>query len=194
MRLESGMQRTTRQGTGFLRRFARAGQGTAAVEFAIIATPFFMLVIGVLELGMLFMASITLDAATFTASRQIRTGQLQLSGTNTAAGFQQAVCANMSWLSSADCNANVVVDVRTFSNFASMSTTPPVTNGALDPSKTTFDSGSACSIVLVRVFYPYTLLAPLLEPGLPNLGPTQRLITSSATFRNEDFAGLTPCS
>ncbi|HEY5072827.1 MAG TPA: TadE/TadG family type IV pilus assembly protein [Caulobacteraceae bacterium] len=183
-----------RRGLSFLRRFACERRGAAAVEFAIIATPFFMLLLGVVELGMLFMASTTLDAATFNASREIRTGQLQLYGTNTAAGFKSVVCANMSWLSASDCSANVVVDVRTFATFSSISVTPPITNGALDPSKTSFDSGTSCSIVLVRVFYPYTLLAPLLEPGMPNLGATQRLVTSSAAFRNEDFAGITPCS
>lgn len=164
------------------------------MEFALVAAPFFMLLMGVMELGMLFMASTTLDNATFTASRLIRTGQLQLSGANTAAGFKSAVCANMSWLSSSDCSANLLVDVRTFSTFSSISGSPPVTNGALDPTKTSFDPGTACSIVLVRVFYPYTLLSPLLEPGLPNLGTTQHLITSSAAFRNEDFVGITPCS
>jgi len=194
MDFSSAMAEHPRRAASFLRRFLRMREGAAAVEFALIAFPFFMLIVGVLELGMLFMASTTLDSATFTASRMIRTGQLQLNGNNTAAGFQAAVCADMSWLSSAQCSANVVVDVRTFADFASISTTPPVTNGALDPTKTEFDSGAGCSIVLVRVFYPYTLIAPLLEPGLPNLGPTQVLLTSSDTFRNEDFASTTPCS
>jgi Flp pilus assembly protein TadG len=180
--------------TRLVARFARARGGASAVEFAIIATPFFMLVFGIVELGLLFMAGTTIEAATLDASRAIRTGQLQQSGNNTAAAFKTSVCNNMVWISGADCTSNVVVDVRTFADFAAISLAPPVTGNALDPTKTTFNSGGACSIVLVRVFYPYTLMAPLYEPGMPNLGPTQRLITATVAFRNEDYAGLTPCS
>lgn len=175
-------------------RFVQARSGAAAIEFGLIAIPFLMLLMGVFELGMLFVASTTLDSATASASRLIRTGQLQASGNNTAAGFQSTVCANMAWLSSTQCASQVLVDVRTFSDFASVSASPPVSNGALDPTQTEFDPGGACSIVLVRVFFPYTLIAPLLQPGIPNLGSSQVLITSSAAFRNEDYGSATPCS
>lgn len=177
-----------------VRRFIRSRRGASAVEFAIIATPFFMLIYGIVELGLLFMAATTIEAATLDASRNIRTGVFQQSGSPTPAAFKTAVCGEMTWISVSDCNANVVVDVRTFADFSSISVTPPVTGNALDPSKTTFNPGTACSIVLVRVFYPYTLMAPLIEPGMPNLGPSHRLVTSTVAFRNEDYAGLTPCS
>ena len=177
-----------------VRRFLRHERGATAVEFAILALPFFTLLFGVLELGLLFMASTILDAATLTAARHIRTGAMQASSANTAAGFKADVCNNMSWLSSSDCTANVVVDVRTFASFGTISSSPPVTNGAIDSTKTTYDAGVACSIVLVRVFYPYALYTPLLDPGLPNLGPTHRLITSAAAFRNENYSGALPCS
>ena len=176
------------------RGFRRARQGAAAVEFALVATPFLALMFGIGELGLLFMAATNIESATIDASRAIRTGAFQQSAAPTAAKFKSAVCADMAWVSAADCSANVQVDVRTFADFADVSTTPPVTDGALDPSKTVFNPGTACSIVLVRVFYPYALMAPLLEPGLPNLGPGKRLITSTVAFRNEDFSGLSPCT
>ncbi|HEY5107119.1 MAG TPA: TadE/TadG family type IV pilus assembly protein [Caulobacteraceae bacterium] len=180
--------------SGALRGFARQTRGATAVEFAIVATPFFMLLFGVMELGLLFMASTTLDAATVDAARNIRTGAMQMSGSSSAASFQADVCSHMSWLSSTDCSANVVVDVRTFATFGTIASTPPVTNGALDPTLTTYDPGTSCSIVLVRVFYPYTLYTPLVDPGLPNLGPNQHLLTSAAAFRNENYSGALPCT
>ena len=49
--------------------------------------------------------------------------------------------------------------------------------------------------MLVRVFYPWTLITPVLEPGLPNLGANQRLLTASVAFRNENWkTGGPPCS
>jgi Flp pilus assembly protein TadG len=168
--------------------------GATAVEFAFVALPFFMLLIGVIQLGMLIITFTTLDSATAAASRLILTGQMQQSGTASASALETAVCDDMGWLSSSRCAAGVLVDVRTFSSFSSISASPPVSNGALDPSQTQFDPGSPCSIVLVRVYYPYTLVAPLLEPGLPNLGSSQVLVTASQVFRNENYGGAQPCS
>ena len=64
----------------FLRRFARADRGATAVEFAMIALPFLALIFSVFELGMIFIGSSAVEAATVSAARQIRTGQLQTTG------------------------------------------------------------------------------------------------------------------
>ncbi len=170
-------------------------RGAAAVEFAMVAFPFFMLLFGILELGMLFMASTAIDAATTAEARQIRTGQFQAGASTSAAAFKTAVCVNMSWISTADCMANLSLDVRTFPSFAAINITPPVTNGAIDQTQLTFTPGVSCDIVLVRAFYPWTLLAPVLEPGLPNLGSNKRLLTTAVAFRNENWqANGPPCS
>jgi Flp pilus assembly protein TadG len=171
----------------WFRGYTAARDGAAAVEFAIVSIPFLALLFSILELGILFMASTAIEAAATNAARQIRTGQLQQTGANNAAGFRSLVCADMSWISSADCNANLSVDVRTFSSFSAISVTPPVSGNAIDASQLTFNDGAPCDIVLVRVFYPWTLLTPLLEPGLPNLGPNQRLLSTAIAFRNEDY-------
>ncbi|MFI4933194.1 MAG: TadE/TadG family type IV pilus assembly protein [Caulobacterales bacterium] len=167
------------------------------MEFAIVAFPFFMLLFGVLELGLLFMASTTIDAAVAAGARQVRTGQFQngvdASGVpNNAADFKTAVCNNMSWISTSDCMANMTLDVRTFASFSAINITPPISNGAIDQAQITFTPGASCDIVLVRAFYPWTLLAPALEPGLPNLGPTQRLLTTAVSFRNENWQSNGP--
>jgi Flp pilus assembly protein TadG len=169
--------------------------GAAAVEFAMVALPFFALLFSILELGMMFMTSTTIEAATVSAARQIRTGQLQQGGSNSAAGFKTLICNGMSWISTADCVANMSIDVRTFPNFAAVTVTPPIANNQIDQTQLTYNAGNACDIVLVRAFYPYTLLTPLLEPGMPNLGPNQRLITTAVAFRNENWqAEGPPCS
>ena len=159
-----------------------------------VAVPFFALLFGVLELGMLFMASTTIDAATVQVARQIRTGQFQSGANHSAADFKTAVCNNMSWISTADCQANLSVDARTFATFTAIDLTTPIKNNQVDQSQLTFTPGNPCDIVLVRVFYPWTLVAPVLEPGLPNLGPSQRLLTTAVAFRNENWTNGPPCS
>ena len=178
-----------------LRRLAAAEGGATAVEFAIISIPFFALMFAIFELGAMFVASTSIDAATESAARQIRTGQLQTGASNSASGFKTLICNGISWISNSDCMANMSLDVRTFSSFASVSASTPVKNGAIDQSQLSFNAGNSCDIVLVRAFYPWTLLAPTLEPGLPNLNGTQRLLVATVAFRNENWAsGATGCS
>lgn len=168
-----------------LRRFAAARRGATAVEFSLIAAPFLALMFGVLELGLVFMVSTTLDNATEAAARTIRTGQLQTAG-GSANTFKTAVCDNMTWLGSS-CAGKLTVDVRTFPKFTNVAMSDPVTNGAVDPSKTSFTPGGGEDIVVVRAYYEWTLITPMLNAGLANLGGTKRLVYSTVTFRNEPY-------
>lgn len=168
------------------RRFVAARRGATAVEFALIAAPFLALMFGVLELGLVFMVSTTLDNATEAAARTIRTGQLQTAG-GSANSFKTAVCNNMTWLGSS-CSGKLTVDVRTFPKFADVAMSDPVTNGAIDPSKTNFTPGGSEDIVVVRAYYEWTLITPMLNAGLASLGGTKRLVYSTVTFRNEPYA------
>ncbi len=170
---------------GLFARFARAERGATAVEFAFVALPFLGLIFAVVELGLVFLVGTTLENATETAARQIRTGELQSAG-GSAATFKAAVCAQMSWLGS-DCTANLSVDVRTYTTFTSVTSTSVLTNGAVDPAKQTFSTGGPEDIVLVRTFYQWTIFTPLLNAGLINLSGNKRLISSTATFRNEPY-------
>jgi Flp pilus assembly protein TadG len=177
----------------FIRRDPRglwaARDGATVVEFAIVSIPFLALLFSILELGLMFMASTTIEASTVTAARLIRTGQLQAGASNSADGFKTIVCNGMSWISTSDCMANMSVDVRTFPSFAQINVTQPIAGDHIDTSQLNFDSGGSCDIVLVRAFYPWTLLTPVIEPGLPNLGANQRLLTATIAFRNENWKG-----
>src|ERR1700677_3281640 len=97
-----------------LRRFTRAETGAAAVEFALIALPFFGLLFGVFEIGLMFLVATTLQNATADAARMIRTGQMQ-STSATAAAFTTQICSELSWMGP-DCASNLSVNVQTFSS------------------------------------------------------------------------------
>ncbi len=180
------MAKTARKPRSFLNRFRRSRDGATAVEFAIVATPFLALMFGILDLGLVFLVSTTLENAVEEASRKIRTGELQTAG-GTASTFKTAVCDELSWLG-ADCSSALHVDVRTFSTFAGVTTSDPTTNGAFDDTKTQFSTGGSESIVLVRVYYEWGLMAPLMNQGLENLANGKRMISATSTFRNEPYA------
>jgi Flp pilus assembly protein TadG len=174
-----------------LRRLLKDVHGGEAIEFAVVSAPFIALVFGMFELGMVFMVSTTLENATDEVSRQIRTGALQTSGGN-AATIKTAICSELSWLG-ASCAGNLNVDVRSFTSFAGESAPPnPVATGTVDPAKFCWDPGGAGSVVLVRAYYTWTLILPVLNSGLQSTGATgKRLITTATSFRNEPYATTT---
>jgi Flp pilus assembly protein TadG len=174
-----------------MRGLAPDDRGATAVEFAMISIPFMALLFSIFELGAMYMASSAIDAAVESAARQIRTGQLQSGGGNSGAGFKTLVCNNVSWISTSDCQSNLSVDVRTFASFGAINVTTPVKNGAIDQTQVGFNAGASCDIVVVRAFYPWTLLTPTLEPGLPDLNANQRLLTATVAFRNENWSTAT---
>ena len=172
---------------GLLTRFSRGRSGSTAVEFAMLALPFLGLLFGIVELGMIYLISTTLDNATTDAARQIRTGAVQTAGGATAASFTTLVCNEMSWLGS-NCAANLSVDVRTFATFSATDVADPITNGTFTKTSLMFQTGNSGDIVLVRTYYPWTLVAPFLDGSVARLSNNQTLIESATTFRNEPYS------
>ncbi len=168
-----------------LERWVKDRNGVAAVEFALIAAPFFFLIFGLLEICVLFIMSAILEHGISEASRQIRTGQLQDSGLGQAA-FKTAICSELFDLMA--CDSKLRLDVKTFASFAN-SQDPGVLdgNGDLDDSDFEFSPGGANDIVVVRVFYEWNLLTPILSAPLANMSGSRRLLQSTVAFRNEPF-------
>jgi Flp pilus assembly protein TadG len=65
-----------RWGLSALGRLKRSEDGAAAVEFALVALPFFGMIIAVIELAIFFFASRFLEDGLFNASRKVLTNRL----------------------------------------------------------------------------------------------------------------------
>ena len=162
-------------------RFARAERGATAVEFALVALPFMMLIFAMIELGVVFLVSLTLVNAVIDAGRTIRTGEVQTTG-GTAATFKTTVCNKMSWLGSS-CSGALSVDVRTFTDYASSNTSASDTTV---PGTMKWSPGAPGSIVLVRAYYTWPLITPLMRTGLQS-ADGKRIIYAATAFINEPY-------
>ena len=164
-------------------------RGVAAIEFAMIAIPFFFLLFGLLEVCAIFIFTTVLEHGLNEASRSIRTGQAQEAGFSQVA-FKNSVCAELFEL--LDCDGNLTIDVKTFSDFGSTSNPSPIDeDGDFDPTGFGFDPGSQNEIVVVRAFYQWQLFTPGMSAPLSNLNDGKRLIQSTIAFRNEPFGNTT---
>jgi Flp pilus assembly protein TadG len=191
--------RPSRKLKAALARFARAERGATAVEFGLICLPVMVMLFGLIELALVFLASATLDTAVETASRTIRTGAFQQSATPTRDAFRTMVCDNMSWLGPG-CLDNLYVEARTFTTFGALAAyapVPPVTFVNEDEDHaddTCWATGQPTDIVLVRTYYRWKLFTPLLNAALENMGGGSgaRLVSTTTAFRNEPYSDDPP--
>lgn len=165
-------------------------KGVTAIEFALLATPFFLLLLGTLEVAAIFLTETSLTQALETNVRIIRTGAAQTSAPAvTAAQFQQRVCNTMrQTLPSVDC-ARLYVDVQAFGSFGASSVAggPPISNGQFDPTQLTYNPGGGDETILARAYYEYRVVTPMLSLLLANLSDNVRLLQSTDLFRSEPF-------
>ncbi|WP_291833190.1 TadE/TadG family type IV pilus assembly protein [Brevundimonas sp.] len=161
---------------------SRAREGSAAVEFAMVALPFCLMMFAILELGLVFVTDSVLENATIEQGRLIRTGQAKDSGM-TAAVFKSGVCARMS-IFAADCPDRLTVDVRVIPQF---NTTPPdpMAGGTFSESGLTYANGQPGDLVLVRSWYKVPLLTTFMAQGLSRLKDGTVRMTATTAFRNE---------
>jgi len=198
-----------------LRRLARARDGATAVEFALISIPLMLLTFGVLELVLILLVSATLDQATDFAARNIRTGVFQATASDptnpstsvSKADFEGLVCRNMTWLKPVceadktlptDAEGRLFVEAQTFSTFGEAGAQAPRDPTNFDPSKTCWAVGNPEDIVVVRTYFKWPIITPLLQPLFENYNHG-RLISTTRLFRNEPFnpalrrTGTSPC-
>lgn len=167
----------------FLVRIVEDRRGTAALEFAVIALPLFLMIAGMIETGVLAFTSAVTEAATREAARQVRTGNVQ-NASDAVARFRTEFCQNLP--STFNC-ASFYFDVRTFPEFASISLPPVVIGADGVPQGLQFAPGGANEVVSVRVIHSYHFMTPLIGEAMGGGSSTLTLI-STAVMRTEPFS------
>lgn len=159
--------------------------GTTAVEFSLVGVPFVLITVGIVELALMFTAQSVLQESAFTASRLIRTGQLQLTGGGEDM-FRDAVCEFASALIPCSQIQFQVQQVPSFSDAEDM---PPEYDEDGNLLNTGFDPGEENEVVLIRVSYNYPVRTPMMQPILANHG-TKRTMYSTIVLQTEPYQGF----
>ena len=167
-----------------LRGFARAREGAAAVEFGLVAAPFLALLFAIMETAFVFFAGQSLEYAASQAGRLIMTGQQDAAKWDQAA-FKTQVCNRI--IALFDCQSKLYVNVQKYSTFTGAGTTPPYTNGQLDPSKVKYEPGVPGDVIVVQLYYQWPIYVSLLNSKLSNQNGNHRLLVATNAFRNEPY-------
>lgn len=177
-------ERTPERPPGRLSRFARDIRGVAALEFGLIAPPFFVLLFSMFEVGLTYTADAVLQSAVNDTARMIRTGQVQ-SENLTREQFRELVCEQINILLS--CDQRLQIDVRKFTAFSGAGFTSPLDGNGNFRNDYRYEPGSPCDVVLVRAFYAWDPVTPGLGDYMSNMAGGGRLLQGTAAVRNEPY-------
>lgn len=189
------------------KRFLRSRDGSAAIEFAFLSLPYFLIVIAILETFLAFAGEQVVSNATDTLARKLRTGRITYnlgrSTDFTRSQFRQAFCDEISILircsaSEVATPAKLYLDVRSFATFAAIPTTLPRTSSApyadLDVTQANqYSPGGPGTINMLRAYYRWEIMTDLVRPYLTTIRPADGsmpkdfLIVSTAAFQNERY-------
>lgn len=191
------------------RKFVRSKDGAAAIEFAILVIPYFVIVFAIIETFVAYTGEQLVGNAVDTMARKLRTGNITTTATNhpnptDRTAFRQEFCDEISILiqcspSEAATPDKLWLDVRSFASFALIPTTVPRTPanssyGELDTGAINhFSPGGPTTINMLRAYYKWEVMTDLIRPYISNVrsaddsGPSYFLIVETAAFKNEDY-------
>jgi Flp pilus assembly protein TadG len=171
---------------GFFRRFRKSKDGATAVEFALVAVPFFGMLFAIIETALVLFANQVIETAVADTSRLIMTGQAQ--GANMSREqFKQRLCDRLGGMF--NCSSGIYVDVRNYTDFTSAQNARPVDNDAkFDPaSMNQYSPGGSGAIVVVRAAYLWPIFVTRFGMDLSDQRDSKRLLVGTAVFKNEPY-------
>ncbi|MCC2613283.1 TadE/TadG family type IV pilus assembly protein [Neorhizobium petrolearium] len=181
---------------GAWRRILRSRDGAAAIEFALLAIPYFIIIFAIIETFIAYTGEQLVGNAVDTMARRIRTGIITAGNTNSTE-FRRAFCDEVSIMikcSEAEIGTpnKLWLDVRSFTDFLDVPDSVPLTpDGDLDTSAFAYSPGAQKTINMVRAYYRWDVITDLIRPLITNVQPASGdnyfLIVQTSTVRNEDY-------
>jgi Flp pilus assembly protein TadG len=166
-------------------RFARSEDGATAVELAFIMPVFLYLLMAIFQIGFVFTASQILETAAADLARFTRTGQAQAQNL-TRQQFQDRFCQAIRVFLPCD-GARFVIDLQVLPSFGAVSLSWPVDASGNFTGSGGYSLGGGGDVVVLRVFYQYSVWLPWAGSAISDLPNGQRLLASAAAFQNERF-------
>jgi Flp pilus assembly protein TadG len=180
---------------------AKDEKGAVAVEFALLAIPFFSLVLAILETAIMFFAQQILESALQDSTRFVRTGQSQ--ATWDIDEMRMAICSRTYGMF--DCSATdatterLLVVVEPVSDFdaAVAALGMPIDEDCQDlfaPPEDcewtlteAFDDGAGSDVIIAQAFYKWPVILNVPWFNLATQAGNNRLLSAARVFKNEPF-------
>ncbi|MBT1158360.1 pilus assembly protein [Aminobacter anthyllidis] len=171
----------------FLARFMRNQSGSTAIEFAVLAIPFSLLVFAILESCIAFAGQQVLANAADEVARQLRTGQVRAAAI-TKVALEKMICDKLEVLVAKGC-PELVVDLRSYPTFADAAKVKVKLTSDKDIDTTGFavTPGPSMSKNMLQVFYRWPVITDFMRASMSNLKDGKTLQYATVTWQNEPF-------
>lgn len=158
-----------------LSRHKKRCRGVTALEFALIAPVFLLLLMGATEMSLILMAQHLMENATFNTSRLAKTGYTENGQTQ-----QETLTAKLNTeLQSMGSLIDITKVTMTATSYASLSQIG-------QPEQGQEGFGTAQQVAVYRVTYPWRVFTPLLAHAL-DAADSQITLSSRIVVRNEPY-------
>ncbi|MDD3181691.1 MAG: pilus assembly protein [Alphaproteobacteria bacterium] len=150
-------------------------RGVTAVEFALIAPAFFMLLVGITEISLVMLTEHLLENATYNASRTAKTGYVASEKTQIET-VMDVLLTRLSGLSPLIDPAKISVTWTSYGDLSDIG----------QPDQGEVSMGTASQVVVYTISYPWKLFTPVIGNII---GDENKIInlTSRIVVRNEPY-------
>lgn len=171
-----------------IRGFRSDESGVAAIEFGMLALPFFSILAVIFQAGLHLVSQQSLDDAVDRASRALFTGDFQASadGTPSADRMRKLMCDGLVFIRCAD----VKLDVASASSFgvaAPASPYDPKTKDWNSAFGKSFKCPSGDAVVTITAAVPIPVYFSFVMPTTYGMPGGNQLLVSTAVFRAEPY-------
>jgi Flp pilus assembly protein TadG len=166
-----------------LRAFTKDRKGSAAIEFAILALPFFVVIFAIAEIAVMYFVDSGLDAALHKTVRQVRVGVAK-SGSWDSNKFKDVLCSELSY--SFGCATKIKVRATVITDMSSVSRISGINGGTLNVTED-FSLGDSGNYVLVQAFLPWDPTFKLYAISSDRLSDGSYVLSAAELIKNEPF-------
>lgn len=180
---------------GLFGRLLTRRDGATAIEFALLALPFLLIVFASLETFIAFSAEQLFANANETMARKIRTGQI--TSAMSKEDYRKAFCEEIKLLmpcsaTEAKTESKLYIHVEKFDDYSAITPTVAIVESNLDTASFKFAPGGRKSINIVRAYYRWDIITDLVRPMITSIKTTDGLsrsylMVATTIVQNEDY-------
>lgn len=158
--------------------FIRDENGVVAIEFAVLALPFFLIVFAIMEVALVLTASMQFENATDRVSRRVMTGELK----REQSAIREAVCNEI--VLSVDCS-KLRIDYKEVASLSAFDLPAPVTDRKINASAFRFETIESPSFASLRVGYEWPITIGPMAQFFAGLEDGRTLVLGTSLLRIE---------
>ena len=171
-----------------IKRFNGDERGVAAIEFAILAMPFLLVLFAILESSISFASQQLISDTVDRIARDVRVGNIRKGGPGSSpAEISDRICTELEFFVAAGC-PDMEIDLKVYATYDDLPVTlPRKPNYDVNTAGFDIEVGEGMEIQMLRVFYRWKYMTKFIADKAATLPDGKTLLYAAAAWKNEPF-------